>query len=113
MIEGATSAINQIDEPRRRLNLRTQTASAGSRFADPGPPPTCAPRPRPASPQSDGAGRYHSPVQHLVLTIIGDDRPGIVSALADTVATHGGNWERSQLARLRQVRRNHRRQRHR
>ncbi|RUP37084.1 MAG: ACT domain-containing protein [Gordonia sp. (in: high G+C Gram-positive bacteria)] len=39
-------------------------------------------------------------MQHLVLTIIGDDRPGIVSALADTVANHGGNWERSQLACL-------------
>lgn len=35
-----------------------------------------------------------------MLTIIGDDRPGIVAALADTVAAHGGNWERSQLARL-------------
>ncbi len=39
-------------------------------------------------------------MQHLVLTVIGDDRPGLVSALADAVAAHGGNWERSQLARL-------------
>ncbi|MFT3899523.1 MAG: ACT domain-containing protein [Gordonia sp. (in: high G+C Gram-positive bacteria)] len=39
-------------------------------------------------------------MQHLVLTVIGDDRPGLVSSLADVVATHGGNWERSQLARL-------------
>lgn len=36
----------------------------------------------------------------LVLTVIGDDRAGLVSALADVVATHDGNWEDSQLARL-------------
>ncbi|MFT4199601.1 glycine cleavage system protein R [Gordonia sp. (in: high G+C Gram-positive bacteria)] len=39
-------------------------------------------------------------MKHLVLTVIGDDRPGLVSTLADVVAAHGGNWERSQLARL-------------
>ena len=37
---------------------------------------------------------------HLVLTIVGDDRAGLVRALADTVAAHGGNWERSELAEL-------------
>jgi glycine cleavage system regulatory protein len=36
----------------------------------------------------------------LVLTAIGDDRAGLVSALADVVADHGGNWERSQMAEL-------------
>jgi glycine cleavage system regulatory protein len=36
----------------------------------------------------------------LVLTAIGDDRAGLVSALADVVARHGGNWERSQMAEL-------------
>lgn len=36
----------------------------------------------------------------LVLTVIGDDRPGLVSALAAAVSEHGGSWERSQLARL-------------
>lgn len=36
----------------------------------------------------------------LVLTVIGDDRAGLVSALADAVTAHGGNWERSQLAEL-------------
>ncbi len=39
-------------------------------------------------------------MRNLVLSVIGDDRPGLVSALADAVAAHGGNWERSQLARL-------------
>ncbi|MDL5350232.1 ACT domain-containing protein [Microbacterium sp. zg-YB36] len=37
---------------------------------------------------------------HLVLTIVGDDRSGLVQTLADTVATHGGNWERSEMAEL-------------
>ncbi len=36
----------------------------------------------------------------LVLTVIGDDRPGLVDALASRVAAHGGNWDRSNLARL-------------
>ena len=36
----------------------------------------------------------------LVLTVIGDDRVGLVEALADTVSTHGGNWEHSQMAEL-------------
>lgn len=36
----------------------------------------------------------------LVLTVIGDDRAGLVNALADVVTAHGGNWERSQLAEL-------------
>lgn len=36
----------------------------------------------------------------LVLTVIGDDRAGLVSALADVVSAHGGNWSRSQLAEL-------------
>lgn len=38
------------------------------------------------------------PVTTLVLTVIGDDRAGLVNALAEVVAAHGGNWERSQLA---------------
>lgn len=37
---------------------------------------------------------------HLVLTVVGDDRAGLVNALADTVTAHGGNWERSELAEL-------------
>lgn len=36
----------------------------------------------------------------LVLTLIGDDRAGLVNAVADVVASHGGNWERSQMAEL-------------
>lgn len=36
----------------------------------------------------------------LVLTAIGDDRAGLVTAMSDVVASHGGNWERSQMAEL-------------
>ena len=39
-------------------------------------------------------------MQTLILTVIGDDRAGLVSALADIVTTNGGNWERNQLAEL-------------
>lgn len=37
---------------------------------------------------------------HLVLSVVGDDRAGLVSALAHEVATHGGNWEQSELTEL-------------
>ena len=36
----------------------------------------------------------------LVLTVVGDDRAGLVAALAEVVSGHGGNWEHSQLAEL-------------
>ncbi|WP_122263465.1 glycine cleavage system protein R [Ornithinimicrobium cerasi] len=36
----------------------------------------------------------------LVLTVIGDDRAGLVSALAEVVDEHGGSWGSSQLAEL-------------
>ena len=36
----------------------------------------------------------------LVLTVVGDDRVGLVKALADVVSANGGNWERSHLAEL-------------
>ncbi|MGD8858567.1 MAG: ACT domain-containing protein [Myxococcales bacterium] len=37
---------------------------------------------------------------NLVVTLIGDDRPGLVEAIAETVAAHGGNWEESRMAHL-------------
>jgi len=36
----------------------------------------------------------------IVLTVVGDDRAGIVHSIAETVSAHGGNWERSELAEL-------------
>lgn len=37
---------------------------------------------------------------NVVLTVIGDDRPGLVSALSEALADHGGNWLDGQLTRL-------------
>ncbi len=37
---------------------------------------------------------------YLVMTVLGSDRPGLVSSLADTVARHGGNWLESRMARM-------------
>jgi glycine cleavage system regulatory protein len=36
----------------------------------------------------------------FTLTCIGDDRPGLVSALAAAITAHDASWERSQMARL-------------
>ena len=36
----------------------------------------------------------------FVLTVIGDDRPGLVSAVSGPISAHGASWERSQLGRL-------------
>ena len=37
---------------------------------------------------------------YLVMTVLGSDRPGIVSALAEVVVNHGGSWSESRMARL-------------
>lgn len=34
----------------------------------------------------------------LVLSVVGDDRPGLVHALSDVIVGHGGNWEECELA---------------
>ena len=36
----------------------------------------------------------------FILTVVGDDRQGLVSALAAPIKAHGASWERSQLSRL-------------
>src|SRR3954453_17715273 len=36
----------------------------------------------------------------FTLTCIGDDRPGLVSALSAPINAHGASWERSQMSRL-------------
>ncbi len=36
----------------------------------------------------------------LVITIIGDDREGLVEAVAGAIADHDGNWEKSHMAEL-------------
>jgi glycine cleavage system regulatory protein len=37
---------------------------------------------------------------HLVITVIADDRPGIVKALSDAIKNSGGNWMESRMSRL-------------
>jgi glycine cleavage system regulatory protein len=42
-----------------------------------------------------------APMQiHLVLTVIGRDRPGLVSAVSETIAAGGGNWLDTRMASL-------------
>ena len=36
----------------------------------------------------------------LVLTYVGDDRPGLVSAVSEKIAAFGGTWLESRSARL-------------
>lgn len=36
----------------------------------------------------------------FIITVTGDDRPGVVSALSAPINTHGASWEFSQLSRL-------------
>lgn len=37
---------------------------------------------------------------YLVLTIISDDKPGLVETLAQTISAHGGNWLESRMSHL-------------
>jgi len=37
---------------------------------------------------------------HLILTVIGDDRPGLVEELATAISTHGGNWLEASMSQL-------------
>ena len=38
--------------------------------------------------------------QHLVITLLTDDKPGIVQQLAETIAQAGGNWLDSRMSQL-------------
>jgi len=40
------------------------------------------------------------PKTSLVLTLLGQDRPGLVDSIAQTVVEHGGNWVESRMAHL-------------
>jgi glycine cleavage system regulatory protein len=37
---------------------------------------------------------------YLVLTVLGEDRPGLVESLSSVIAAHEGNWLESRMARL-------------
>ena len=47
-----------------------------------------------------GRGRNGRLMVSLVMTVIAPDRPGLVEALAATVASHQGNWVESRMAHL-------------
>ena len=39
-------------------------------------------------------------MDHLVLTVIAEDQPGLVERLADCIARYGGNWLDSRMSRM-------------
>lgn len=39
-------------------------------------------------------------IDEMVLTVIARDRPGLIKALSETIARHGGNWIDSSMSRL-------------
>ncbi len=43
---------------------------------------------------------YSLGMAKLVITVIGDDRAGLVDVLSGVIAEHGGNWDRSHMAEL-------------
>lgn len=38
--------------------------------------------------------------QHIVITLLSNDKPGIVQSVADTIANTGGNWLESRMSQL-------------
>ena len=53
-----------------------------------------------ALPETPGVCSLSSMKCSLVMTVLASDRPGIVKSLSETVASHGGNWLESRMARL-------------
>ncbi len=39
-------------------------------------------------------------MDHLILTVIAQDQPGLVERVAQCVARHGGNWLESRMSRM-------------
>ena len=78
----------------RRCRVPVGSRLVGTRWFGVSPRPVGFRRRRPTLP------RYSVPVPCIVLTVIGDDRAGLVHALSDVVSRHSGNWERSQMAEL-------------
>lgn len=44
--------------------------------------------------------RYSAEMVSFVISVLGDDRAGLVEALSGVIAEHGGNWERSHMTQL-------------
>ena len=43
---------------------------------------------------------YSRSMTSFVISVLGDDRAGLVEALSAVIAQHGGNWERSHMTQL-------------
>lgn len=43
---------------------------------------------------------YAESMQHMVITVLGNDRAGLVDALSGAITRNGGNWERSEMIEL-------------
>lgn len=39
-------------------------------------------------------------LSHILVSVISDDKPGIVEAIAETISSEGGNWLESRLSQL-------------
>jgi glycine cleavage system regulatory protein len=39
-------------------------------------------------------------MKHLVISLLGPDRPGIVDQVSDLILNHGGNWQASSMSHL-------------
>ncbi|MEN0106858.1 MAG: glycine cleavage system protein R [Pseudomonas sp.] len=39
-------------------------------------------------------------MNHLVLTVIAEDQPGLVEKIASCISSHGGNWLESRMSRM-------------
>lgn len=50
-------------------------------------------------PRPVGLG-YAESMEHLVITVLGNDRAGLVDALSGAITRNGGNWERSEMIEL-------------
>ena len=44
--------------------------------------------------------RYCSVMASYVISVLGDDRTGLVAAISEAIDRHGGNWERSHMTQL-------------
>jgi glycine cleavage system regulatory protein len=58
------------------------------------------PRGKDYTPTESEISRSTTLPSSLVLTVIGADKPGLVEALSEAVASHEGNWLESRMARL-------------
>lgn len=52
------------------------------------------------SPPCRDGRQYSRHMSSFVISVLGDDRAGLVEALSAVIAEHGGNWEQSHMTQL-------------